>query len=114
MGRQGERMEFSEIKEEVRTVGFETLRTDCDNYFEGVVVKNELANLNGRLGKMLGEPAWPSKNRLSYQMQESVKAFGGIMPGQTLYFKSEGPDAVFAMLWPWQDGMHTTVKIIQK
>jgi hypothetical protein len=47
-------------------------------------------------------------------MEETVKAFGGIMPGQTLYFKNEGNDTIFAMLWPWQDGIRTTVKIIQK
>ncbi|PIP19387.1 MAG: hypothetical protein COT38_03945 [Candidatus Omnitrophica bacterium CG08_land_8_20_14_0_20_41_16] len=109
-------MEFSNIKEEVKRVNFESTRTDCDNFFEAVVVKDELAKLSERLSKFLGEPAWPSKNRLSYQMQEAVKAFGGIMPGQTLYFKSEGSgsDAIFAMLWPWQDGLRTTVKIIQK
>ena len=47
-------------------------------------------------------------------MQETVNNFGGIMPGQTLYFKGEGVDSIFAMLWPWQDGVRTTVKIIQK
>lgn len=107
-------MQFSEVKEEVKSVNFETLRTDCDNYFEAVVIKNELDKLGERLNKFFGEPAWPSKNRLSYQMQEAVKAFGGIMPGQTLYFKNQGNEAIFAMLWPWQDGVRTTVKIIQK
>ena len=107
-------MQFSEIKKEVKSFDFEVLRLDSDNYFEGVVIKGELSKLNERLQKLLGAPAWPSKNRLPYQMQEAVKAFGGIMPGQTLYFKSEGRDAIFAMLWPWQDGMRTTVKIIQK
>ena len=107
-------MQFSEIKEEVKSVDFEATRTDCDNYFEAVVVKNELAKLGERLSKFFGEPAWPSKNRLSYQMQEAVKAFGGIMPGQTLYFKNQGNEEIFAMLWPWQDGVRTTIKIIQK
>jgi len=43
-----------------------------------------------------------------------IEEFGGIRPGQTLYFWNEGKDAVFAMLWPWQDGYHTTVKIGRK
>jgi hypothetical protein len=47
-------------------------------------------------------------------MQEVINGFGGIMPGQTLYFRSEGSESIFAMLWPWQDGIRTTVKIIQK
>ena len=107
-------MNFVSIKEEVKGLEFEALRTDCDNYFEAVVVKNELNRLNERLNNIFGEPAWPSKNRLSFKMQETVNDFGGIMPGQTLYFKGEGVDSIFAMLWPWQDGVRTTVKIIQK
>ncbi len=107
-------MQFSEVREEVKSLEFEALRTDCDNYFEGVVVKEELTKLSERLQKFFGLPAWPSKSRLSYQMEETVKAFGGIMPGQTLYFKNDGNDTIFAMLWPWQDGVRTTVKIIQK
>jgi len=107
-------MQFSQIKEEVKSVLFETTRTDCDNYFEAVVVKEEVAKLNERLKKFLGEPAWPSKNRLAFKAQEAVSGFGGIMPGQTLYFKNEGNGVIFAMLWPWQDGVRTTVKIIQK
>ena len=107
-------MQFSEIKEEVKTLDFEALRTDCDNYFEGVLINGEVSKLCERLQKLLGIPAWPSKNRLSYQIEDAVKAFGGIMPGQTLYFKSGEGGTVFAMLWPWQDGLRTTVKIIKK
>jgi hypothetical protein len=107
-------MEFNEIKKEVKGVGFETLRTDSDNFLEAVVIKEELDRLNDRLKAFFGEPAWPSKDKLSFQAQETIKGFGGIMPGQTLYFKSEGRDSTFAMLWPWQDGKHTTVKIVRK
>jgi hypothetical protein len=107
-------MEFNEIKDNVKLLDFEALRTDCDNYFEGVIVKDELQKLNERLKQFFGDPAWPSKSRLSFNMQEVINGFGGIMPGQTLYFRSEGSESIFAMLWPWQDGIRTTVKIIQK
>ena len=107
-------MEFNEVKSEVKDLVFESLRTDCDNYFEAVVIKEEVSKLSEKLQRSFGSPAWPSKNRLAFQAQEAVKGFGGIMPGQTLYFRSEGVSSIFAMLWPWQDGMRTTVKIIQK
>lgn len=107
-------MEFNRIKEDVKSINFEATRTDCDNYFEAVVVKEEMSKLNESLKKLLGEPAWPSKNRLAFKVQEAIDGFGGIMPGQTLYFKNEGGNSIFAMLWPWQDGVRTTVKIIQK
>ncbi len=107
-------MEFDSIKNEVKKVNFETLRTDCDNYFEAVLVKEEIAKLNERLKSFFGEPAWPSKNRITYHIQELINGFGGIMPGQTLYFRNQGDESIFAMLWPWQDGLRTTVKIIKK
>ena len=107
-------MEFNDIRQEVKALPFETLRQDCDNYFEAVMINEELGKLNERLAKLLGEPAWPSKKRLPIEIQDMVKNFGGIMAGQTLYFKGERSGAFFAMLWPWQDGQHTTVKIIQK
>jgi hypothetical protein len=107
-------MQFSQIKEGLKDVSFDALRTDCDNYFEAVILKEELTKLTERLANLFGSPAWPSKNRLSFRIQEAIKGFGGIMPGQTLYSLEQGSDAVFAMLWPWQDGKHTTIKIIKK
>lgn len=107
-------MDFNEIKKEVKNINFDTLRIDRDNYFEAVIVKAELEKLNERLKKFFGDSAWPSVNRLSSQMQEAVRNFGGIMPGQTLYFWDKGSETIFAMLWPWGDGRHTTVKIVKK
>lgn len=108
-------MQFINLKEEIRSVSFHETRTDCDNYFEGVIVKSELGKLTDSLEKFLGVPVWPSKNTLSMPMRKAVDGFGGIMPGQTLYFWSgaAGAEAVFAMLWPWSDGERTTVKIIK-
>ncbi|RJP27198.1 MAG: hypothetical protein C4533_08300 [Candidatus Omnitrophota bacterium] len=107
-------MEFNEIRKELEGVDFDTLRTDCDNYFEAVILKEELEKLRTRLEKTFGSPAWPSKEKLSMQVRQTIDSFGGIMSGQTLYYNTDGKDAIFAMLWPWQDGQHTTVKIIQK
>ncbi len=107
-------MEFNAIKKVVKNFSFDSLRTDCDNFFEGVVTKEELEKLNAQLKNFLGEPVYPSKNRLSYKIQETVDGFGGVMPGQTLYYKNLGSDSIIAMLWPWQDGVRTTLKIIQK
>lgn len=107
-------MQFDEIRKELEGVVFDNLRIDGHNYFEAVIVKNELAKLTASLQRLFGSPAWPSKNRLLLQAQEITKDFGGIKPGQSLYFWNEGKDAIFAMLWPWQDGLHITVKIIQK
>lgn len=107
-------MEFSEIRKEIKEIPFSTLRMDRDNYFEAVIVKNEITRITEALNKFFGSPVFPSSSKLSFKVQELTNGFGGIMPGQTLYFWNEGSDTVFAMLWPWQDGERTTVKLIKK
>jgi len=107
-------MQFNLVRKEVGGVVFDKLRVDSDNYFEAVIVKNELANLTVILQRLFGLPAWPSRKLLLPQIQKIIKNFGGIRPGQALYFWSQGKDTIFAMLWPWEDGDHTTVKIIRK
>ena len=107
-------MQFNEIRKELEGIVFDMLRIDSDKYFEAVIVKNELTKLTTRLERLFGSPVWPSENSLSSEMQETINVFGGIKPGQTLYFWNQGKDTIFAMLWPWQNGLRTTVKIIQK
>jgi hypothetical protein len=107
-------MDFTEIKQEIKGIAFDTLRMDCDNNFEAVIVKEELARLIRSLEKFFGSPVFPSKNRLSLPVRQAVEALGGIIPGQTLYFNDARDGAVFAMLWPWKDGRRTTLKIIKK
>jgi hypothetical protein len=107
-------MDFDALKKNVKLLNFEVLRTDCDNIFEAVVFEREVQKLTQELKAMMGEPVFPSKTRLPHKVQETVKGFGGIMPGQTLYFKSSEVDSILAMLWPWKDGQRTTIKIIQK
>jgi hypothetical protein len=107
-------MQFEEIKKEVKEIVFDKLRMDCDNQFEAVILKEELAKLIARLEKFFGSPVWPSKNSLSFQIRELIEGFGGVVSGQILYFSKEGSDTIFAMLWPWQDGERTTLKIIKK
>jgi hypothetical protein len=107
-------MQFDEIKTGVKEVKFDSLRMDCDNYLEAVVLKEEVSKLVNRLNSVLGSPVWPSNQRLSLEVRQVIDSFGGIMPGQTLYFRNQGSDVIFAMLWPWQDGVHTTLKVVKK
>jgi len=107
-------MEFNRIRQDMKMFSFETLRTDCDNFFEGVVIQQELEKLSGQLKNLLGEPVYPSKSKLAHKIRQRVDGLGGLMPGQTLYYKDLGADSILAMLWPWKDGQRTTVKIIQQ
>ncbi len=105
-------MQFISLRKELKNVIFEVLREDRDNYFEAVVVKEELAKLTAQLEKFLGSAI--SSLQLSPQVWKSLKEFGGVRPGQVLYLKAGANDTVIAMLWPWNDSVRTTVKIINK
>ena len=107
-------MDFSSLRKDIKSLNIDSLRTDADNFFEAVVFKQEMDKLNTQLKSFLGEPVYPSQGRLNRIVQETVDGFGGIMPGQTLYYKDSGSNRTFAMLWPWKDGERTTVKIIQQ
>jgi len=106
-------MAFDQIRNDLKTINFDALRLDCDNRFEAVILKEELQKLVARLESFFGSPAWPSQNRLSMKVRQVIDGFGGIMQGQTLYYRDTGEDSVYAMLWPWQDGQHTTLKVFK-
>jgi len=107
-------MDFIQLKTQIKNVVFETVRADDEDYFEAVITKERLGELNLSLERGLGVPAWPSKNRLARQVQKAVEEFGGVRAGQTLYWGNQEKVSLFAMLWPWQDAEHITLKMAMK
>ena len=107
-------MDFSLIRKDMKMFSFEVLRTDCDNFFEGVIIQQEIDKLRGQLKNLFGDPVYPSQNKMAHKVRQTIDGHGGVMPGQTLYYKDLGTDGILAMLWPWKDGQRTTVKIIQQ
>lgn len=104
-------MEFDKLKTDIKNADLDTIRTDEEDYFEVVIKKNNLEAISRILESMLGQPAWPSSNKLSKEVSKLIRDFGGIRNGQMLYFLKDGDISVFAMLWPWQDGERVTLKI---
>jgi branched-subunit amino acid aminotransferase/4-amino-4-deoxychorismate lyase len=107
-------VDFRDIRKELDSIIFETLRVDTDTYFEAVIVREHLQSLAQRLAARLGAPLLPPEDRLPQTVQKIIKEYGGIREGQTLYCLSNGGATIVAMLWPWQDGSHTTLKMLQK
>lgn len=87
------------------------MRQDEEGYFEAVVVKDEIAKLNACLDKYLGPAIEPSQ--LPKELEETVKEIGGVRSGQGLHYKRGKEETIIALLWPWQDGMCTTIKIVK-
>jgi hypothetical protein len=47
----------------------------------------------------------------SLKAQKVTKNFGGIQTQQTLYYVDRGDISDCAMVWPWNDGKHVTIKM---
>lgn len=107
-------MEFKELLEEVKKVKFAMLRQETEDYFEAVVSKSELGDLNACLEKFLGPAIWPSAKPLPKDISAEIDEFGGVMSGQTLYFFKQEGRIIFAMFWPWANGVSITLKLGKK
>ena len=107
-------MQFEEIMNEIKGIEFDAVRARDQYYFEAVILKDNLPALTERLKKLLGEQVFPSGKKLAPDVEKVVEDFGGITPGQTLYFLKENDCSYFAMLWPWSDESHVTLKLGRK
>ena len=54
--------------------------------------------------------ALPGVDKTEIDLRVTEK-YGGIGVNQTLFKKNGEADIVIAMFWPWQDGVHATLKI---
>lgn len=104
-------MEFKDFRRDIKSLHIDDLRNEDDNYFEAVLLKTEMDKLKERLKKFFGDPVFPSSGKLPAHTEKTIQDFGGVRRNQTLYFKDEGKNSLFAMLWPWDDGWHTTLKM---
>lgn len=107
-------MQFKELIEEVKRLKFKEVRKDAHDYFEAVVSGGELVKLIEVFQAYFGLPAYPSEKALSLLAKNVIDKFGGIRPNQTLYLFHDDKKTIFAMLWPWMDGEHATIKIFQE
>jgi len=86
-------------------------RSVSDDYCELVFLNKETEKWNKVLTEVLGPAVKPRKIRPSKEDSLITKNFGGVYDDQVLYKKEFGGINIIAMLWPWQDGVHTTLKI---
>ncbi len=63
------------------------------------------------LAENLGAPAKPAGTEPSEEHSKLTEDFGGIFANQILFKKEFDNGIILAMLWPWQDKAHTTLKL---
>jgi len=107
-------LQFGELKTEIKKCGFETLRGEDAVYFETVLIKTQVPGVMQKLQELLGTALWPSDGKIPPAINKVIADFGGIMGKQTLFGFEANGRVVFAMLWPWNDGLHVTLKMGEK
>ena len=104
-------MTLREIIEKFASLRVDEQRCNSDQYHELVFYREQIdewhriaVNVFGPAEKAAGEK--PTKDHLHL-----TRDYGGIWAGQTLFKKRFKDATVLAMFWPWEDGIHATLKI---
>ncbi len=87
-------------------------RRVADSYAEIVVNSGEIMKWHELFTGVFGPASSPAGVDASPEDMQLTREFGGISEEQTLYKKDFGSGYVIAMLWPWQNGEHITIKVI--
>jgi hypothetical protein len=105
-------MTLKEIMKNCGALPIDEKRRMSDEFCELVFYNEDTDAWNKVLADILGYAIKPAGREPTENDQHLTKDYGGIRFGQTLFKKEFGDVTVIAMFWPWQDGVHTTLKMI--
>lgn len=105
-------MTFAALVEAVKKVRLQELRASSDNYFEVVVKKADLPEIEVLFSSHFGTPFKPAGVSSSKDAHRISEPFGGIRPNQTMYLRRDKEGDSIAFFWPWGCGTQVTVKVI--
>lgn len=104
-------MTLEEISEKYTNLGICEKRTMTAKYCELVFYSKETDEWSRVIARSFGPPIKSAKAKPSKQDLRLTEEFGGICDNQTLFKKEADGTVAIAMFWPWQDDVHTTLKI---
>ena len=102
---------LKEIIEAFAKIEIYEKRDATDSYYEAVFHNKDVGELEKALGGIFGPAVKPVKKKPAKEDSLITRDFGGIRGEQTLFRKDADGVTIIAMLWPWQDALHTTLKI---
>jgi hypothetical protein len=89
----------------------EETRLWAEDRVEIVGIVAELGEWTKRLEPFLGPPLKPSGEKPSPDLERRTAAWGGIWKNQVFYEKKHPDQSIVALIWPWGDKTHFTLKI---
>ena len=105
-------MELKEIIEKCKVLDIYEERLVTISYYEIVFYAKDVGEWKNLLESIFGVAIKPAGAELSKEDAELIQKYGGVRDSQVLYKKKTGNTTVIAMLWPWQDKVRITLKII--
>ncbi len=102
---------LKEISNRLSALGICEKRDMGDEYCELVLYDNEIDRWVKIITDILGGAVKPPGTKANKEHLRLTEKYGSVYTGQTLFKKEFGDDIVIAMLWPWGNRTHTTIKI---
>ncbi len=80
------------------------LTSEGGKYLEAVITLQDLDLLNSLLKDHLGPATKVSGKEVYFptKIQELVDSLGGLRIEQSFFYKQDGPQVIYAAIWPWQ------------
>ena len=104
-------MTLKEIIKKCGTLRIYEERCVTDEFYEIVFSNEDTDEWNKRFADIFGHAIKPAGIQPTKDDQYLTKDYGGIWLEQTLFRREFDDGTVIAMFWPWQDGIHTTLKM---
>lgn len=104
-------MTVKDLLSKISHLKAEEKRTISEEYSELVFLNKDIDELCKIFSGILGEPEKKQGIKPSKDILRLTKNYGGVRENQTLFKKDNAQNTIIAMLWPWQDNMHTTLKM---
>ena len=105
-------MTLKKIIEKCSILSVHDKRIISDEYNELVFYNKEIDKWNKIFADVLGPAIKPAGVEPTEDDLQLTKDYGGIYNNQTLFRKEFDDVTVIVMLWPWEDDIHTTLKMV--
>lgn len=104
-------MNLKQIIDRYELLDIHEKRSVEDKYVEVVILNKQIGKWNEMALEIFGPALKPAGVKPTRDVFRLTKQYGGIRDDQALFKKELDGNVVLAMFWPWQDGIHTTLKM---
>lgn len=104
-------MTLQKILDRIIQLDIKEKRTISEEYIEIVFLNKDSGAFHKIFTDLLGPPEKPQGAKPSKESLNITKDYGGIRANQIFFKNRFGENTIIAMFWPWQDDIHTTLKV---